>query len=97
MSQWAAFKETATEEEPAEIKAETQNLLQLPSAKTPLKRCNQPPMELTPKPTKKEICAVFGVDEHAFLAAQRRLERSKLNRDHDQRQIGTSEEHQHLA
>ena len=97
MQQWAAFKKAATAEELAEIKIEMQNLLQLPSAKTRLNQCNQTPIELSTKPTQKEICSVFGVDEHAFLAAQRRLERSEVNRGHDRRQIGTSEERQRLA
>ena len=37
------------------------------------------------------------MDEHTFLAAQRRLERSEVNFGHDRRQIGTSEERQRLA
>ena len=47
--------------------------------------------------TKRDLFCFWNGYEHAFLAAQRRLERSEVNRGHDRRQIGTSEERQRLA
>ena len=54
-------------------------------------------IELFPRPTKQEICGIFGVDEKAFLAAQRRLERSVPHHCHDRRQMGTEAERQSFA
>ena len=40
------------------------------------------------------MCRLYGTDEHAFLAAQRRLERAEERNHHDHRQIGTADERQ---
>ena len=70
-----------------------------PKAKTRLQVYSSPEPLLSPNPTKKEMCWLYGIDEHAFLAAQRRLERTKkrTKSSHDRRQIGTADERQRLA
>ena len=68
-----------------------------PKAKTRLQVYSSPEPLFSPKPTKEEMCRLFGIDEHSFLAAQRRLERAEERNHHDRRQIGTADERQRLA
>ena len=68
-----------------------------PKAKTRFQVYSSSDPLLSPKPTKEEMCWLFGIDEHAFLAAQRRFERAE-ERNHDVCcQIGTTEERKRLA
>ena len=46
-------------------------------AKTQFQVYSSPEPLLSPKPTKEEMCRLYGIDDHAFLAAQRRLERAE--------------------
>ena len=48
-----------------------------PKTKTRFQVYSSPEPLISPKPIKEEMCRLFGIDEHAFLAAQRRFKRAK--------------------